>query len=371
LPTAFERTEEAAAAAGITAAATTAAGNQVAAAVAAGATSVVEATELAATGVSTAVADGSAAVTTAVAGVGTGIAALEASTLGVEAAILAQDHSVTVQPADVVVNFPDTMEVTGTVNVGNTVNVSGTVSVGNTMSLANEIAQAIAEQTIDVALQTPNYIAGLIADAIESRQLSVTSSDKDLIGIIDGINTSAPEPGFAVTVRTFNGDVLFLQKVTTPTISTITASNWDTFKYQYRIVYRKAGQEIWRIANNAVDIGQDLSVEIPADQITVQATLPDTMNVNVVNTVGVTGTVNANVTNTVDVSGDVVVSGTVDQDTAVGTIHLINNSGTHITLDNGEIRTVTIDYGYSVGDRVTYRENGLPKLVRFNLDRST
>lgn len=210
-------------------------------------------------------------------------------------------HAISLR-TDIDVNVANTAEVatdiadkvaekTLTTNVNNTVNVSGTVNVGNTISVANEIAQSIAEQTIDVALQTPNYIAGLIADAIESRQLSVTSSDKDLIGIIDGINTSAADSGSALTVRTLNGDVHLLQKVTVFSGGAIDVSEWNASIHKYRIVYRKPGQDIWRLSSNSVDIGQDINLTVPDGALTATVNIPDTMDVNVINTVDVTGAV--------------------------------------------------------------------------------
>jgi hypothetical protein len=212
------------------------------------------------------------------------------------------------------------------VNVGNEVDVTDVA--------AEKIAQAIAEQTIDVALQTPNYIAGLIADAIESRQLSVTSSDKDLIGFIDGINTSAVESDSAFTVRTLNGDVHVLQKVTVFSGGAIDVSEWNPSIHKYRIVFRKPGQNIWRLSSNSVDIGQDINVTIPDGALSATVNIPETMNVNVMNTVGVTGTVDANVTGTVDANVTNTVDVSVpDNNRGVILYRSIEGSNGYINLD--------------------------------------
>ena len=56
------------------------------------------------------------------------------------------------------------------------------------------------------------------------------------------------------------------------------------------------------MVSNAVDIGQDISVTIPDGALNATVNIPDTMNVNVMNTVGVTGSVDANVTNVAPIS---------------------------------------------------------------------
>ena len=336
LPTAFERTEEAAAAAAITAAATTAAGNQVATAVAAGATSVVEATDLAATGVSTAVAAGATTVTSAVTGVGTGIAALEAATLGVEAAILAQDTSVTV-------NMPSTMTVTGTVDVGNTVAVTGSVdaNVTNTVAVTGSV-DANVTNTVGVTGTVDADVTNLtiptaqqIADAIKSDSVEgyITNADYSLY-------TADPSNVYCYMITTVGGTVLAGQHVLNNRNGAwtyFTAADWfdnGGHKDLAGIKVFKTSGWGWYMVSNAVDIGQDISVTIPDGALNATVNIPDTMNVNVVNTVGVTGTVDANVTGTVDAN----VTNTVDvalPDNNRGVIlyRSVNGSNGYINLD--------------------------------------
>jgi len=166
LPDTATRVAEASAAAAITAAATTAAGAEVAAATAAAAATV-----------SGAVAAGSTAVVGAVGAVGAGIATLEATTLGVEAAILGQSHTtnVTVEPAAVTVTGPtateiataiagQTLTVSGTVDVGNPEDIEHTVTTGDVIgATADEIATAIAGQTLNVTGIVDAKLAGNVA----------------------------------------------------------------------------------------------------------------------------------------------------------------------------------------------------------------
>ena len=188
LPTTAQRVAEASAAAAITAAATTAAGAEVAAAVAAGSTAVVG----------------------AVGTVGTGIATLEATTLGVEAAILGQSHStnVTVEPAAVTVTGPTATEI-ATAIAGQTLSVGGTVSVSNQPSAptADDIAQAIAGETLNVTgtVEVSNHPTSIgvnnhptyagptaddIADAIEGKTLTTK-----LAGNVAGATTTVAVDG--------------------------------------------------------------------------------------------------------------------------------------------------------------------------------
>ena len=291
LPTAFERTEEAAAAAAITAAATTAAGNQVATAVAAGATSVVEATDLAAGAVSGAVVDGSAAVTTAIGTVGTGIAGLEATTLGVEAAILAQDQTVNV-------TIPDTMQVTGTVDAN--------ITDGG----ATKIASAIAGRTLDVTGTVDANVTNLtIPTADEIAQAIKSDSVEGFITNADyGVYLADPSNVYCYMITTVGGTVLAGQHVLNNRNGAwayFTAADWFVnggHKNLAGIKVFKTPAWGWYMVSNAVDIGQDINVTIPDGALTATVNIPATMNVNVMNTVGVTGSVDANVTNVAPIS---------------------------------------------------------------------
>ena len=346
LPTAFERTEEAAAAAAITAAATTAAGNQVATAVAAGAGSVVAA-----------VAEGSAAVTTAVTGVGTGIAALEATTLGVESAILAQDHSVTV-------NVPNTMQVTGTVDAN--------ITDGG----ATKIASAIAGRTltVDTGLVMPSMpTAQEIADAI--------AADSDVGYLVD---FKAGQCWIRYSGTTLTGQTVVVTH--SGVYHYITPDIWSTSyrNLQGRKVVKTSTTGVWVLPKEYVeaDIGQNVTVTLDDGALV----MPDTMDVNVINqpivnvgnTVAVSGTVNANVTNTVGVTGSVDANVT-NQDNSRGVIikrDVANDGRIQLTVrkDNGVISTstfasATYTSAFQPGTLVAMHNDGY--FVLLNVDRST
>lgn len=189
LPTEAQRVAEAAAAAGITAAATTAAGVQVAAA-----------TEAAAATISAATAAGATEVTGAVTTVGAGIAALETTTLGVEAAILAQDHTtnVTVQPADVHVTGPTAADI-ATAIAAETLTVDTGLTLPTPPS-ADAIATAIAGETLTVDAKLAGNKDGtttavdtdIVGDFPTADAIADAMEDKNRFGILLSTDTGIP-----------------------------------------------------------------------------------------------------------------------------------------------------------------------------------
>ncbi len=157
----------------------------------------------------------------------------------------------------------ETLDVAGTVDVGNTVTVSGTVDTGLVIPTAAELSEEF-RLAMDDHKGYLHYMDG-------NNQLTVMTKAGNFVTTAGGVVFDPKNPHAYLTAAQING------------------------VHRGRLVIKRRGTNFWYLIVNGVDIGQDISVTIPADQITVQATFPDTMNV--------TGTVN--VGNTVDVAGTV------------------------------------------------------------------
>lgn len=407
LPDTATRVAEAAAAAAITATATTAAGAEVAAAVATGSAAVVTAV---------------GAVGTAVGAVGTGIAALEASTLGVEAAILAQDHNVTVepnitvQPADVNVTMPSSMAVTMSATERDSLAAriadqisdetlrvktlgSNTVSIAiphlEAAALAEDIADKLAEKELQVKTAPGTTLSVDVPDVPTAEEIATAIKSDPVVAFIREGQwdkyTADPGSTDAFSLQpVVGGQEINNQRVLDTRNGAwqwLTASSWFDNAGHVQLAGLKVfkwtvAPDSWFMVSNAVDIGQDVSVQISGDQLVVQAQLPSTIAVTGTVDIGNTPTVNIGNTptidigNTVDVTGDVQVTNHpqtvqvsgLNPPGGLGTVVEVMHSNmpnyggstwSKIRLDTGELVTA---YGfhnlYSEGTRVTRHSNG-------------
>lgn len=226
---------------------------------------------------------------------------------------------VTVEPADVNVNMPTSMAVT--------------MSAAERDSLAARIADKIDDKTLRVETVGNDTVTVTGTVAVSNHPTSIDVSNHPTPStpvtaeaIADAIKADSPI-GFLITGRSTGdqyaydvqpaqgGPVLIYQRVLDNRNNDyrwLDSSDWGSQASALsglKLVRHHIYPNSWIMASDAVDIGQDISVTIPADQINVQATLPASMNVNVTNTpnVNVTNTPNVSVTNTVDVreGGDV------------------------------------------------------------------
>lgn len=248
---------------------------------------------------------------------------------------------VTVEPADVNVTMPSSMAVS--------------MSAYERDALAARIADQISDETLrvktfgddTVSIAIPHVESTALAEDIATKVSEVTLQTK-LAGNVDGTTTAVDtglsmptaseiadaiagdnDVGYLRSVNStsdpsdryqciviHNGELLYNQRVlmvSSGVFSYLTESSYLKKLHMSRKLIRK-GTNDWLMPKDFVeaDIGQDINVQIPSDQITVQATLPDTINV--------TGTVD--IGNTVDVreGGDVGVLTitSVQQDPAPG-----------------------------------------------------
>jgi hypothetical protein len=324
--------------------------------------------------------------------------------------------NVTVQPADVNVTMPSSMAVT--------------MSAIERDALAGRIADQISDETLrvktlgsnTVSIAIPHLEAAALAEDI-AEKISETTLQTKLAGNVDNTTTSVdvtvPTPPSAAEIAES-----IYEKQGTWRTGTIVSSNGSTsihdawtarmddgqmftgylgvpgytgFWYPgnqsplppggrsvigARVVMTNTQVADWRGFGGGynsmnyqgfdqIDIGQAISVEIPADQISVQATLPDT--VNVTGTVDIGNTPTVDIGNTVDTGtqlGTIVSTGS-DAGQGTGTVKVILDSGEAVQITGNGTQVPVVPWAV-VGDRVLYDVSlGYPRLIRLNIDRSS
>lgn len=349
------------------------------------------------------------AVETASGTIATASGAIAGATIGVTAATAALEAfgtpnvDVTVQPADVNVTMPSSMAVTmsaserdalahdiATAIDGETLSVKmdqnartglaqsialahaqrddHTVSVMNHPTsievsggtTADEIATAIAGQTLSVGgtVSVSNQVsvptATEIADAIATKTLTIQNPSE---GALLTVNNSSDNNSAYKCVVAFNGDH-YADQLVYHGWSAITRNTWlnDLAHLRgSRVVKWAPGH--WVIVNNEVDIGQDITVEIPDGALTATVQIPSTINV--------TGTVDTGTQ-----LGTIISTGS-DAGQGTGTVKVILDSGEAVQITGNGTQVPVVPWAV-VGDRVLYDLSlGYPRLIRLNIDRSS